>query len=64
MVSKSQLDFFDKLLEEKDFGEQDKVKLKEAFAQLNKKSASAWIEKAIGLPKIDESGEALEPAPF
>lgn len=64
MVSKRQVDFFDQLLEEKDFGpESDKAKLREQFAALpNKQSASAWIEKAMGLPKVqDVTDEIIQP---
>jgi hypothetical protein len=63
--STSQVNFFDKLLDEKQFPDKiNKDKLREQFAELNQKSASAWIEAAIGLPKIDESGEAVTPPPF
>lgn len=63
MVSKRQIDFFDQLLEEKDFGSADKTKLREEFASLpNKQSASAWIERAMGLPKMqDATDEVIQP---
>jgi hypothetical protein len=62
-VTPQQIGFFSKLLEEKDFGDKDVNQLREQFMQLNVKSASAWIESAIKLPKIDDSDEPLiEPA--
>jgi hypothetical protein len=63
-ASESQVKFFDKLLEEKDFGDQDVKNLKETFGQLNKKSASDWIEKALKLPKVDDSDEQAIAPPF
>lgn len=59
MVSDAQVKFFDKLLDEKDFGDVDTTKLREQFGTLNQKSGSLWIERAIALPKRDESGEAV-----
>lgn len=57
--SDAQVKFFDKLLEEKDFGDTNTVELRTSFAGLNQKSASVWIERAISLPKRDESGEEV-----
>lgn len=63
MVTEAQINFFQKLLEEKDFGQADLGSLAGQFATLNKKSASVWIEKAMALPKRDESNEQVtEPA--
>jgi len=63
--STAQLNFFDKLLDEKQFPDKSNIDdLRKKFADLNQKSASAWIESAIQLPKLDESGEAVTPAPF
>lgn len=60
MPTGSQIEFFDRLLEEKDFGPKSNIiKIAEEFSTLNKKSASAWIEKALSLPKKDESEEAV-----
>lgn len=55
MVSQSQIDFFAQLLGEKDFGAVDKVQLSKEFAALDKRSGSAWIEKAMALPKLQDS---------
>jgi hypothetical protein len=63
LVTESQIVFFNKLLEEKEFG-MDTAVLREQFSQLNKKSGSQWIEKALGLPKVDESKEETVPPPF
>lgn len=59
MPSKAQIDLFEKLLSEKDFGNQDVTVLAAEFLKLNMKSASAWIERALALPKRDESGETV-----
>lgn len=64
MVSDAQIKFFDKLLSEKDFGDNDVETLRENFAKLNQKSGSTWIESALQLPKLDESKEEITPAPF
>jgi hypothetical protein len=67
MPSDAQIKFFDKLLEEKDFSGgtvTDPDTLKKAFSQLNIKSASAWIDAAMKLPKRDETDEPLVEAPF
>lgn len=58
-VSGAQVQFFNKLLEEKDFGDKDKDTLRGEFVKLNVKSASAWIDAAMKLPKIDEADEPL-----
>lgn len=64
MPSKRQTDFFDQLLDEKDFGENDANVLREQFADLSDSSASSWIESAIALPKKDRTLGKDTPAPF
>lgn len=64
MASKAQEDFFNTLLNDRDFGSADTTALASQFMQLGQKSASEWIEKAIGLPKLDQSGEQRVPPPF
>lgn len=59
MVTQAQIDFFQKLLEEKDFGDKNAAELLTQFQTLNKKSASVWIEKAMALPKRDESNDPV-----
>ena len=60
MVSDAQVKFFDKLLEEKEFGPKvDKDKLRKGFAELNQKSGSLWIERAMALPKRDDSTDPI-----
>lgn len=60
MVTDAQINFFQKLLEEKDFGAgSDPAALLEQFKALNKKSASVWIEKAMSLPKRDDSNDPI-----
>lgn len=73
--SQAQINFFQKLTEEKEFPTPEDFipkqknetyldSLRARFSDLNQKSASAWIEAAMALPKIDESGEKVVPAPF
>ncbi len=63
--SLAQINFFDKLLDEKQFPDKTDIeKLRKQFSEINQKSASAWIEAAVALPKRDESGESITPAPF
>jgi hypothetical protein len=59
VVTQAQIQFFQKLLEEKDFGQADLGTLAGQFATLNKKSASIWIEKAMQLPKVNEATEEI-----
>lgn len=64
MPSQAQIEFFDQLLNEKDFGPKVKIAtLAQEFSQLDKRSASAWIEKAINLPKKAESDQPEIVAP-
>lgn len=66
-VSQQQINFFDELLNEKQFPEDgpSNDELREQFATLSKKNGSEWIEKAISLPKKEDSegGEKVA-APF
>lgn len=55
----AQVRFFNQLLDEKDFGDSNTDTLRDEFSQLNKQSARVWIERAINLPKRDESGEEV-----
>lgn len=60
MVSDAQVKFFTKLLGEKEFPEgTDTESLLEEFEELNSKSASLWIEKAMSLGKRDESNDPV-----
>lgn len=66
-VSQQQINFFDELLNEKQFPEDgpSNDELREQFAALSKKNGSEWIERAIGLPKKDDSeGSVKVNAPF
>lgn len=49
--SVEQIAFFDRLLDEKAFDQDDVPALREKFSKLDKVSASGWIEKALTLPK-------------
>jgi len=65
-VSQQQVNFFDELLNEKQFPEgTNENTLREQFAELSKKNGSEWIERAIALDKKDdgEGGEKVD-APF
>lgn len=63
MVTKAQIEFFNQLLGEKDFGDKDTEKLAKEFSKLDKVSASAWIDKALTLDKLDAaSREVVQPA--
>jgi len=63
-VSQQQVNFFDELLNEKQFpaeaGTEDELRAQ--FAELDKKTGSEWVEKAIALPQKDE-GERNQIAP-
>lgn len=66
-VSQQQVNFFDELLNEKQFPEDGPTtdELREQFAGLSKKNGSEWIERAIALPKKDDSeGTEKVDAPF
>jgi hypothetical protein len=65
MASTNQIEFFGKLLSEKQFpADQDKNVLKAEFEKLGTKSASAWIEKALQLPDVGADAEEAVPPPF
>lgn len=64
MATQKQIEFFDKLTEERDFGDSDVADLRIQFPDLNDSSASSWIEKAIGLPKRDSTVGNDVPPPF
>jgi hypothetical protein len=61
MASDKQKELFDRLAAERQFpdGTPDTDALKAQFANLDQKSASAWIEKALTLPEVGET-----PVPF
>lgn len=65
-ASQQQINFFDELLNEKEFPEgTDADALREKFATLSKRNASEWVEKAIALPKkSDSEGTEKVEAPF
>lgn len=65
-LSQQQVNFFDELLNEKQFPDgSDDAKLRAEFAELSKRNGSEWIEKAMTLPKKDEGDQgASVPAPF
>ena len=64
MATKAQAEFFDKLLNEREFGDKDIAKLSEQFSTLTDKAASDWIERALSLPKRDGSVGKDSPPPF
>lgn len=59
-----QVELFHKLSTDRDFGEQDVDGLRTTFANLTIKSASAWIDRAMSLPKTGDNtdGQELEPS--
>lgn len=65
-VSQSQINFWEKLLQEKEFPPTapDVDTLKSQFGRLNKKSGSEWIDKALKLPDKGAEDETLVTAPF
>ena len=65
MASSKQIQFFDNLLDEKQFpGGTDTATLRTQFAALDKSNASSWIEKALKLPDKGEEASEEVPAPF
>ena len=64
MATKAQGEFFDKLLNEREFGNKDIAKLSEQFSTLTDKAASDWIKRALSLPKRDGSVGKDSPPPF
>lgn len=63
-VTKKQIDLFDKMLSEKDFGDKSPDILRQQFATLSKSNASEWLERALQLPDRDESGRPHVPPAF
>ena len=65
-VTDNQKSFFAKLINEKEFppGSPDSDTLKTQFEQLNKKSASEWIDKALKLPDKGSADETVTPPTF
>lgn len=60
-----QIKFFDTLLEEKQLPEGTTAEaLRAQFTTLNKKSATAWIQKMMQLPEKGEVVEEVTPPPF
>lgn len=63
-----QVEFFHKLTTDRDFGEQNVENLRTQFAGLAPAAASAWIDKAMTLPRASSApgGEdgATTPPPF
>lgn len=66
MASSKQIQFFDNLLDEKQFPPgSDLAALRTQFAGLDKSNGSDWIEKALKLPdKGEDAAEPQVPAPF
>lgn len=66
MPSQSQEEFFARLLGERDFGEKaDRKALEKQFSELDIESSSAWIQKAMELPKKKGgTGGKTVPPPF
>lgn len=65
MATSKQIQFFDNLLDEKQFpAGTDTADLRSRFASLDKSSGSDWIEKALKLPDKGEEVSERVPAPF
>lgn len=58
-----QVELFHKLTTDRDFGQRNPETLKSQFSTLTVKSASAWIDKAMALPKVADDTEGVEIAP-
>lgn len=56
MATPKQVDLFARLTSDRDFGDKDVEQLKATFSGLSDTNASAWIERALELPKRDDSG--------
>lgn len=64
-VSQKQIDFFNNLLNEKQFPpDKTEDELRAQFATLNKASASQWIEAAMKLPEKGSTEEAIQAPSF
>lgn len=64
MATPAQRTFFAKLTEERDLGERSPEVLIEQFDGLDDRSASDWIQAALGRPKRDVSDVTPVPPPF
>lgn len=65
MATAKQVAFFDELLKDKEFPPAvNKEQLRQQFPSISDKSASAWIEKALALPKRDDSNDPFTDVPF
>lgn len=65
MASSKQIQFFDNLLDEKQFPPGTDISaLRTQFAGLDKSNGSKWIEKAMALPDKGEEVSEDIPAPF
>lgn len=58
MATEKQVELFNRLADERDLGVSDVGTVKEQFANLDDKSASSWIEKALEKP---EKGHTAPP---
>jgi hypothetical protein len=59
-----QVQLFGELVERKQFpAGQDTAKLTAQFANLTRKNASAWIDKALALPNLPDQDDDGEDAP-
>lgn len=56
MATAKQVELFTKLTQDRDFGALDVAQVKLQFESLTDANASAWIERALELPKRDTSG--------
>lgn len=65
-VTPRQIELFHKLTTDREFAAGTNVeKLRADFAKLNKASASAWIDRAMNLPKLTADGtETVTPPTF
>lgn len=57
MATAKQVELFTRLTTDRDFGDKDVDQLRATFAGLSDSNASAWIERALELPKRDDSGK-------
>lgn len=54
MATAAQIKFFENLTSDRDFGDKDIIALRQQFAAIPDASASAWIDKAMALPRKGE----------
>lgn len=57
MATAKQVELFQKLTTDRDFGDKDVAQLRTTFGDLSDANASAWIERALELPRRDPSGQ-------